>query len=197
MKKYLYILILFVVLLLVFVFISQNSKIKNIEKGADVEIEKTSDFKNATFNIDGQSFNLQEGFAEIETAPGSASKNIIRYFGNDFKTDLNADGLEDVVFLATVESGGSGTFYYVLASLNTPEGFVGSDGYFLGDRIAPQNINQSPNPRHKNVIVVNYADRAKDEPMSAEPSLGKSVYLKMDQNNRWGIVVADFEGEAR
>jgi hypothetical protein len=121
-----------------------------------------------------------------------------RYFGNELKTDLDNNGREDVVFLVTQNTGGSGTFYYAVAALNTATGYRGSDGYFLGDRIAPQNINLSPNPRHKNVVVVNYADRAPGEPMTAQPSIGKSVYMKLDPATmQWGIVEPDFEGESR
>lgn len=121
-----------------------------------------------------------------------------QYFGNDLKTDLDGDGREDVAFLITHEPGGSGTFFYVVAALNTERGYVGSDGYLLGDRIAPQNITLSPNPRHKNVIVANYVERAAGAPMTAQPSIGKSVYLKIDSSSRmWGIVEPDFEGESR
>lgn len=122
----------------------------------------------------------------------------VSYFGNKLVTDLNEDGRDDVVFLITHEPGGSGTFYYVVAALNTNNGYVGSDGYLLGDRIAPQTTEVSRNPRHKNVIVVNYADRDRGEPMTAQPSMGKSAYLKLDlEHMQWGIVVPDFEGESR
>ncbi len=120
------------------------------------------------------------------------------YFGYELKTDLDADGDEDVVFIVTQELGGSGTFFYAVAALKTDHGYVGSDGYLLGDRIAPQSTEVSPNPRHKNVIVVNYADRAVGEPMTTPPSVGKSVYLKIDSASmRWGIVEPNFEGESR
>jgi len=34
--------------------------------------------------------------------------------------------------------------------------------------------------------------------MTAQPSVGKSVYLKLDADTvRWGVVVLDFEGESR
>ncbi len=117
---------------------------------------------------------------------------VTKYFGNELRADLNADGREDVAFIITRSLGGSGTFYYAVAAVNTGAGYVGSDGYLLGDRIAPQSTNVSPNPRHKNVVVFNYADRAADEPMVTWPSIGKSVYLKLDQNNRWGIVDPNF-----
>lgn len=120
-----------------------------------------------------------------------------RYFGNELITDLNDDGRDDVVFIVTHEPGGSGTFYYAVAARSTEDGYLGSDGYFLGDRIAPHSIDISQNPRHVNVVVVNYADRTPGEPMTAQPSVGKSVYLKLDpEAMQWGIVEPDFEGES-
>ncbi len=139
------------------------------------------DYKSIEYVIEGQRVRLADG---------------TRYFGNELKTDLNGDGREDVVFLVTQEPGGTGTFFYAVAALNTENGYVGSDGYFLGDRVAPQTTEVSQSPKHKNVIVVNYAERAANEPMTAEPSVAKSVYLKLDQASmKWGVVVADFEGE--
>ena len=157
-----------------------------------------TDYRNAEYVIEGQRITLADGLAEAEASPGSASRIVTRYFGNELKTDLNDDGREDVVFLLTQQRGGSGTFFYAVAALNTAAGYVGSDGYLLGDRIAPHTTVVSRDPRHQNVIVVNYGDRRPDEPMTAQPSVGKSLYLKLDADTmRWGIVVAGFEGESR
>lgn len=156
-----------------------------------IEQPSATDYKNTTFMIEGHKVRLVNG-----TAAGG--EVMTRYFGNDLKTDLNGDGIPDIAFLLTQTGGGSGTFFYVVGAVQKADGtYVGSDGYFLGDRIAPQNINESQNPRQKNVIVVNYADRAAGEPMTARPSVGKSVYLKLDADMRWGIVEPDFEGESR
>ena len=145
---------------------------------------RSADYKDAEFLIDGQAVKLDDGAA--------------KYFGNELRTDLDGDGDEDVAFIITHQPGGSGTFYYAVAAINTGNGYVGSDAYFLGDRIAPQVTNISQNPRHKMVVVFNFADRAAGEPMTAQPTVGKSVYLKIDpQNNRWGIVEPNFEGESR
>ncbi len=178
--------VFFVALVSVVVFISFNI-------GSKSEIV---DYKNATYLIDGRSVKLTNGLNEEKIA-NSSSVIKTSYFGNDLKVDLDSDGREDVVFLLTVQTGGSGTFFYVVAGLNKENGFVGSDGFFIGDRIAPQNINKSNNPRHKNVIVVNYADRENGESMVSRPSLGKSAYLKLGDDFRWGIVEPDFEGESR
>ncbi len=154
------------------------------------------DYKNAEYVIESQRVKLENGVAETEAAPGSASKIITRYFGNELKTDLDGDGREDIVFILTQERGGSGVFFYAVAALDTGLGYVGSDGYLLGDRVAPQTTEVSQSSRHKNVIVVNYADRTPGEPMTVQPSVGKSAYLKLDpQSMQWGIVVPDFEGE--
>ncbi|HRH55704.1 MAG TPA: hypothetical protein PK609_02455 [Candidatus Paceibacterota bacterium] len=192
MKKILFWAASTIVLLIVLFFVF-NAYIYN-EKQATA----TADYKNAEYFIDGSPIQLKDGVAVVEAAPGSASKITTRYFGNEYESDLNNDGREDVVFLVTQDTGGSGTFYYVVAALNTERGYVGSDGYLLGDRIAPQTINASSNPRHKNVIIANYADRAANEPMTAQPSIGKSAYLKLDiESMRWGIVEPNFEGESR
>lgn len=156
-----------------------------------------ADYKNAEYIIDGRRIALIDGVSEIETATSSASKIVTRYFGNEVKKDLNDDGREDIVFLLTQETGGSGTFFYVVAALNTEEGYRGSEGLLLGDRIAPQTTEVSRNPNHKNVIVVNYADRALGQPMTEKPSMGKSIWLKLDPSTlQFGEVVQNFEGEA-
>ncbi|MHB1086319.1 MAG: META domain-containing protein [Minisyncoccota bacterium] len=155
------------------------------------------DPKNAEYLIEGVRVQLVNGEASVEAAPGSASMIVTRYFGNEVVADLNDDGRQDVVFLLTQETGGSGAFFYVVAALDTDRGYIGSQALFLGDRIAPQTTELSRNPAHKNVIVVNYADRAPGEPMTAQPSVGKSIWLKLDtQSMQFGEVIQDFEGEA-
>lgn len=162
-----------------------------------------SSYKDATYVIAGKAVKLTNGISEIEETPDSASKTITRYFGNEVKHDLNDDGREDIVFLLTQETGGSGVFFYVVAALNTPTGYVGSQAVFLGDRIAPQTteidegrtVNET---NRKNVIIVNYAVRLQGEPFTAKPSLGKSLWLKLDPiTMQLGEVAQNFEGESR
>jgi hypothetical protein len=47
-----------------------------------------------------------DGISETEAAPGSASKIITRYFGNELRTDLDGDDVEDIAFILTQSSGG-------------------------------------------------------------------------------------------
>ena len=153
--------------------------------------------QNATYTIDGAPVTLVAGEAVTEVVPGGAEQTITTYFGNEVQVDLNNDSREDIVFLLTQSTGGSGTFFYVVAALNTEVGWQGSQGFLLGDRIAPQTTELSQNPNHQNVIVVNYMDRAADVPMTEQPSVGTSVWLKLDTETlSWGTVEQDFSGEA-
>jgi heat shock protein HslJ len=153
----------------------------------------SNDEKNAEYIIQGIRVKLVEGVAETETAPGSATIVVTGYFGNDLTTDLNEDGRPDKVFLLTQETGGSGTFYYVVAALNTERGYVGSEALLLGDRIAPQTTEKGSGK----IVVINYADRTPGEPFTTAPSVGKSIWLLLDpQSMQFGEVEQNFEGEA-
>jgi heat shock protein HslJ len=161
------------------------------------ETVTVADHKNAEYVIDGQRVRLVNGISETAAAPGSTSKIVTQYFGNEVRHDLNGDGREDVVFLVTQRTGGSGTFYYVVAALNMPLGYIGAQGLLLGDRIAPQTTEMSKAVGKENIVVVNYADRKPDESFSVAPSVGKSIWLKLDPNTmQFGEVVQNFEGEA-
>jgi hypothetical protein len=139
-----------------------------------VETLPIASYKDATYRIDGKSIALVNGLSEAEAAPGSSSRIITRYFGNDAVGDLNGDGKEDIAFLLTQDTGGSGIFYYVVVALRTATGYQGTNAVLLGDRIAPQMMNIE-NGR----VVVNYAERNPDESFAIKPSVGISKYLKI------------------
>jgi len=132
------------------------------------------DPQNATYIIEGEEITLINGKAEKEIVPGSASKTITQYFGNEAKADFNSDDIEDVAFLLTQDSGGSGTFYYVAVALSSKNGYNGTNAILLGDRIAPQTTEF-----RNGEIIVNYADRKPGESMVTSPSVGISKYFKV------------------
>lgn len=145
-----------------------------IEKPSVAAPEQKSipDARNAVYMIEGKEISLASGKAEKEAAPGSASKIITQYFGNEVRADLNNDGIEDAAFLLIQDNGGSGTFYYVAAILSAGKAYKGTNAILLGDRIAPQTT------EFKNgQIIVNYADRKPGEPMTAAPHTGISRYF--------------------
>ena len=134
-------------------------------------------YKDSSYIIEGREITFINGFSEIQTAQGSASKIITKYFGNEAEGDLNSDGVSDIVFLLTQEGGGSGIFYYIVAGIKTDDGYYGTNGILLGDRIAPQTtqINNGE-------FVVNYTDRKPNEPMTTSPSIGVSKYFEVSDS---------------
>jgi heat shock protein HslJ len=151
------------------------------------------DHLDAEYVLDGRRIRLVDGVSEIEAAPGSAASIVTRYFGNELRKDLDGDGREDVVFVVTQETGGTGTFYYVVAALALEDGYRGSQGLMLGDRIAPQTTESG----RDRIVIVNYADRAPGDSFSAEPSIAKSIWLLLDtESMQFGEVAQDFAGEA-
>jgi hypothetical protein len=151
-----------------------------------------ADYKNVTVIIDGEPVTLVNGRAEVAAVPGSAARVVTQYFGNEATGDLNGDGVPDIAFLLTQNSGGSGTFYYVTAAIKTASGYEGTDAVLLGDRIAPQTTEIRDGK-----LIVNYAERKAGSPMTARPSEGKSLYLKLNPRTmQFGIVVQNFEGES-
>lgn len=141
-------------------------------------------YKNIAYTIEGKMVTLKNGVAVTQTAPDSVSKTTTRYFGNHATGDLNGDGRNDVAFILTQDAGGTGIFYYVAAAIRTDAGYWwGTNGVFLGDRIAPQTTEI-----RNGEIIVNYATRLPGEPMTAKPSLGVSKYFKISGAQLVGVV---------
>jgi hypothetical protein len=196
-----------ILLTLVFIVVASTIGIISFISNSSVSNEVVRVFsrvhKNATYIIEGKPVTLINGISETKASPESSTKIITRYFGSEVKHDLNDDGREDVAFILTQETGGSGTFFYVVAALNTQNGYVGSHGILLGDRIAPQTMHMDEGKtvvgtNRQNVIVVNYVVRLPNEPFTTRPSLGKSMWIKLDPNTmQFGEVMKNFEGESR
>lgn len=151
---------------------------QSMTQKSDITIEQKiiADPKNATYQIEGENFTLANGIS-LNQIPNSASKIVTQYFGNEVRADLNNDGINDVTFLLTQNSGGSGTFYYVVVLLSQGNNFIGTSAILLGDRIAPQTTEFQ-----NGEIIVNYADRNPKEAMTVSPSVGVSRYFKISDN---------------
>jgi heat shock protein HslJ len=165
------------------------------QRASDTEkdtVDLFADYKDGTYTIGGKTVSFVAGKSEVAIVPGSAAKTVTQYFGNEARGDIDGDGDEDTVFLITENSGGTGTYFYLVGAVKEGGGYRGTSAVLIGDRIAPQTTEF-----RDGLTIVNYADRKPDEPMTAEPSLGKSLYLKYDPvTNSFGEVVQNFEGEA-
>ena len=154
-------------------------------------LQKSSPLE-ATYTIKGVDYALKDGKIEKEIVPGSASKEVVRIFGEPVYGDLDADGDADAVMYIQQDMGGSGTFYYAAVAVNDDGNYKGTNAMFLGDRIAPQTVEI-----HDGRAVVNFAERAAGENFAVAPRMGKSVWIHLDvARMNIGEWVKDFEGEA-
>lgn len=144
---------------------------------------------NTTYVIEDRSIALIEGRSEVEAAPGSATRTITSVFGKPVYGDLDGNRDEDAVVLLVHDPGGSGTFYYVAAALNGKDDYRGTNAVLLGDRVTPQDVEI-----RNGVVVVKYTDRRPEEPMSASPSVNRSIYLTL-QGGRLAAIEPLGEGE--
>ena len=126
----------------------------------------------ASYLIENDWIQLDNGFAEWPAAPGSASKVRVSLFGETFYGEINKNEKDDAVLFLTYSGGGSGNFYYIAAALQEKGHFRGTNGILLGDRIA------EPTTTVQNgLVTVKYLDRKHDEPMAAEPSVLQTRYF--------------------
>ncbi|MFC1710250.1 hypothetical protein ACFL0F_01135 [Patescibacteria group bacterium] len=129
---------------------------------------------NTSYEIEGITITLTDG-EHTEEILGSSTSIITKAF--DIKEgSLRQEGGADTAVILTQESGGSGTFFYVAASLDEGDGYMGTNAIVLGDRIAMQTVEIE-----NNQIIVNYADRTEDESMADEPSVGASRWFTVDE----------------
>ena len=133
------------------------------------------DGKNSSFIIDGKQVTLVNGMA-TSTVADSGAAIITRYFGNEAVGDLNGDGLEDVAFLVSQETRGSGIFYYIITAINNGNGYKLTNAFFIGDRIAPQSTRIFSSARELHVY---FAERNPGESMTTQPSVGAVLVLKV------------------
>lgn len=177
MKRNLFIIGAIIIVLAIIGIALWQADIAHAPQSGQTPIQAADGYKNATYDFDGSPITLTDGKAETQIAPGSASKLITQYFGNEATGDVNNDGVPDIAFLVTQQGGGSGTFFYLVAALKTQNGYQGTNAVLLGDRIAPQSTQIA-----NNMITVNYAIRKPGQPMTAQPSVGVSRHFTVQNN---------------
>jgi hypothetical protein len=133
-----------------------------------------ADPRNATYTVEGRRITLRDGRYEEEAAPGSAAQAVTGVFGEPAVGDLEGDGDEDAVLILVHDPGGSGTFYYIAASVNENGRYRGTNAVMLGDRISPRQI-----VIRNGVVIAGYDDRRPGEPMAATPSVARTKVLTL------------------
>ena len=158
----------------------------------NIPIVSVFDVPNMTYTVGGETFTLINGKAEKEYTSDSATKNTLSIFGQPLYADLDKDNDLDAALWLVNNPGGSGTFYYAVLAINNGNDSFTTNALLLGDRIAPQTLEFDSGR-----ALFNYAERKAGEPMTTQPSMGKSLWIQYDlQRSEIGEWVKDFEGEA-
>lgn len=145
-------------------------------KSAKDGIVSGADPANTTYLIEGEEVTLVGGVSEVAVVDSSSTVRTV-IFDQPVIGDLDNDGDKDMALVLQRQTGGSGLFYYLVAALQNPDATAqGTNALFVGDRIAPQGMSIQ-----FGTITFNYADRKPNEPMSAQPSVGVSLYAKVER----------------
>jgi len=133
---------------------------------------------NASYFIENDWVQLENGKAEWQAAPHSASRIQVAILGETMVSDLNNDRNEDAVIFLTYQGGGNGTFYYLGAALSENGKYTGLNSILLGDRIGP------PTAKVQNgLITVEYLDRSPDEPMVSAPGVLQTRFFILNDTS--------------
>lgn len=130
------------------------------------------DMLNHTYIIENEKVALYNGRSR-EVLPGTTALIVTEMIRRPVYADLTGDGKKEAVSVVTQHTGGSGTFYYLVAA--------GSgqliESAFLGDRINIVSLEI-----FKDVVRVNYLDRSAVQAMSVRPSIRKSADFGLVDN---------------
>ncbi len=191
MKLLKYILVLVVIGVVIF-FVMRNKTAENVITEVPQPTPYTVDPLNMSYNISGEVFTLKNGIAEKDTAIDTDTKNSLVVFGSPVYGDLDGDKDQDAAVWLVNDPGGTGKFFYGALVINNGTSAKATEVMFLGDRIAPQTLEI-----HDGRAVYNFAERKASDPMTAEPSVGRSIWVNYDaKTGQIGEWVKDFEGEA-
>lgn len=132
--------------------------------------------KSLVVTIGDRTFRMSNGFAAQQSVSGSPAQNTIRVVGEPASGDVNRDGHRDAALLIENAPGGSGRFYYVVLAVNENGSYRATNALLMGDRIAPLTVDFLDGR-----FVYNYLGHEPGEPMTARPTVVKSLWVQFDR----------------
>ena len=127
-----------------------------------------TDLERATYlteNTEGGTATLEGGEFRQPVVPGSASELVIR-LGKWAPGQIDDSEDLDTAAITIEDPGGSGTFYFLHALINSEGELRDADVAFLGDRVQIKGVSI-----HDRTITVAMLDRGPDAPFAAPPTI--------------------------
>jgi hypothetical protein len=114
------------------------------------DVSQQADPKTATYSIEGETFALANGEADVQVDPGVFMK--VQHFFDQTYGNMNVDEIEDVGVVLSVTTSKSDALVYAAVLASTPQGgWVGTNAVLVGDRITMKTIDI-----YNNRLIVTY-----------------------------------------
>ena len=127
---------------------------------------------NHTYSIEKEKVVLHNGVSRV-TIPGSAAVILTQVIHKPVYVDLDGDNIKEAVSILMQQTGGTGTFYYLVVA---DDGDKIIESYFLGDRIKIVSVKVV-----NNIINVEYFEREMGQPMASKPTVQASKKFTLDE----------------
>ncbi len=127
---------------------------------------------------------LEQGVYAEPAAPDSASMTRIELSPWTATGDLDDNGTNDVAVVLTVETGGTGTFFYLAVIVNEKGVPVAKATQYIGDRVIIETLSIDSGE-----ITVGLKERAAGAPMTQNPDVKRIRIFRIMENQ-----VVELEG---
>lgn len=136
------------------------------------------DVANAVYRIDSiGEFQLEKGVFVRQYGEGMTQRFQVT-LEKSALGDLDRDGRDDAAVVLAVQSGGSGTFRYLIAMQNTGNGTLQQDSLLLGDRVRVRNLATAAGQVHLEML-----QPAPNRPLACPTQQVKQAFTV--QNGKW------------
>ncbi len=136
------------------------------------DIKPADKVENATFLLSEKLVTLTDGKYEMPIE-NSAAKEMVSIYEKK-NGDLNNDNKDDAALVLVQTTGGSGTFYYIAATITQADDMVkGTNTIPLGDRITLKSLDIVDGE-----IIVNYTERT----LEGEEEKQVTRYFRVNEN---------------
>ena len=153
------------------------------ETNLSLTLQRLQNAKYRIGSVDDK-FQLTDGEYRKKYEPDSASERVLK-LSHSAAGNLDDTGGEDAVVILIDNPGGSGTFYYLFASINQNGKPLNVTTIPLGDRIRVEGL-----AIKEKEIVVDMLTRGDDEAMASEPTLEITRKYRLEAN-RLALIEGD------
>lgn len=131
---------------------------------------------NLVVTIGVRTFSMTDGLGTAQAVSGSATPDTIRVVGEPARGDVDRDGHPDAALFIENDLGGGDDFYYAVLAVDQSGTYHATNALLLGNGIEPLTVDFLDGR-----FVYNYSERRLGEPITASPSVQRSLWIRFDR----------------